>query len=53
MRFERNAPGGDSGNVRTTVVTSLDFGLTEPAALRIVLRRWSSLASGGRVTTFP
>ena len=32
--IERNAPEGDSGNVRTTVVTSLDFGLTEPAALR-------------------
>ena len=33
--IERNAPDGDSENVRTTVVTSLDFGLTEPAALRM------------------
>ena len=33
--IERNALGSDSGNVRTTVVTSLDFGLTQPAALRM------------------
>ena len=33
--IERNAPGGDAAKVRKTVVTSLDFGLTEPAALRM------------------
>ena len=33
--IERNAPDGDSGNVAKTVVTSLDFGTTEPAALRM------------------
>ena len=33
--IERNAPRGNSENVRTMVVTSLDFGLTEPAALRM------------------
>lgn len=33
--IERNAPDGDLGNVRKTVVASLDFGMTEPAALRM------------------
>ena len=33
--IERNAPGGNSANIPKTVVTSLDFGLTEPAALRM------------------
>jgi len=33
--IERNAPDNDLGSVCKTVVTSLDFGLTEPAALRM------------------
>ena len=43
----RNAPAGDAGDVRQTVVTSLDFGLTEPAALRMWHERQAEVRVAG------
>ena len=42
---KRNAPGGDLGSVDKTVVTSLDFGMTEPDALRM----WQNVQADVRV----
>lgn len=42
---ERNAPDGDLGSVHKTVVASLDFGMTEPAALRM----WQDMQADVRV----
>ncbi len=42
---KRNAPGGDLGSVDKAVVTSLDFGMTEPDALRM----WQNVQADVRV----
>ena len=45
--IRRNAPAGGTGDVRQTVVTSLDFGLTEPAALRMWHERQAEVCVAG------
>lgn len=45
--IERNAADGDDRNVPQTVVTSLDFGTTEPAALRMWLERQAEVRVAG------